>query len=97
MKRAKSFEFRFKEFHAANPNVYKELLRLTLLAEKRGAKRIGIRMLWEVTRWNLTIDTDDPNSKFKLNDHYHSRYVRLIAQKNPRLKHLFEFRKLRSE
>ncbi len=91
------FERRFKEFHAANPNVYKELLRLTRLARDRGATRIGIRMLWEVTRWNLTVDTHDPNSSFKLNDHYHSRYVRLIIEKHPNLAKLFELRRLRTE
>ena len=95
--RSKNFEQRFEEFHAENPHVYKELLRLTRLAKSRGATKIGIRMLWEVTRWNLTIDTKDPNSKFKLNDHYHSRYVRLIAKKHPNLEPLFEFRTLRTE
>jgi hypothetical protein len=90
------FERKFREFHGENPRVYKELLRLTRQAQERGAKKIGIRMLWEVMRWNLTIMTYDPASDFKLNNNYHSRYVRLIIEKNPGLKKMFELRELRT-
>jgi len=91
------FERKFLEFHRENPRVYKELLRLTRQAKNnKGGKRIGIRMLWEVMRWNLTILTYDPSSDFKLNNNYHSRYARLIVEKNPDLKGLFEFRELRT-
>jgi len=91
-----SFERRFFEFHNENPGVYKELVRLARQAKKAGARRIGVRMLWEVMRWNLTVATYDPNSDFKLNNNYHSRYVRLIVQRNPDLSGMFELRVLRS-
>ena len=90
------FDRKFLEFHRENPHVYAELLRLTHQAKNRGAKKIGIRTLWEVMRWNLTIVTRDPNSGFKLNNNHHSRYVRLIVEKNPSLAKLFELRVLRT-
>lgn len=90
----KNYDEKFAEFHAANPQVYAELVRLARVAVSRGRVRIGVRMLWEVTRWNLTIQTNDPNSNFKLNDHLHSRYARLIMKNEEDLKDVFELREL---
>ena len=60
-------EQRFWEFHEANPHVYLELVRLARRAKDHGKKRIGVKMIWEVMRWNLTIETHgDP--EFKLNN-----------------------------
>jgi hypothetical protein len=85
---------RFWEFHNANPRVYDELVRLARRAVERGRRRVGIRMLWEVMRWRLTIDTDDRHSDFKLNDHYHSRYARLIMRREKDLVGVFHLRQL---
>jgi len=93
-KQKKGFEARFRAFHTANPHVYAELVRLCRQARRKGHGKIGIRMLWEVTRWNLTIATKDPSSNLKLNDHYHSRYARLIMKQEPDLKSMFNLRAL---
>jgi hypothetical protein len=87
---------RFLAFHHENPQVYKELVRLARQAKARGRNRLGIRMLWEVMRWNLTIVTVDPNSEFKLNDHYHSRYARRIMKKEDDLTGIFAIRELKT-
>lgn len=99
---AKDHADRFKQFHEDNPQVYEELVRLARHALAQRARRgvtsrhLGIRMLWEVTRWNLTIETDDANSDLKLNDHYHSRYARLIMEEESDLGGIFELRELRT-
>jgi hypothetical protein len=88
-------EQRFEAFHSANPHVYAELRRLALEAKRNGARKIGIRMLWEVMRWNQRgyLHTDDPNSStFKLNDHYPPFYARLLTTQEPELAGLFELR-----
>ena len=92
---AKSVEARFARFHAENPHVYAELLRLARQAKDRGQRKIGIRMIWEVMRWNLTIGTSRALGDFKLNDHYHSRYARML-DRVPDLHGLFELRELKS-
>lgn len=92
----KDYEGEFRQFHHDNPRVYAELVRLARHARIRGHKRIGIRMLWEVTRWNLTVETRDTNSDFKLNDHYHSRYARLIMAQEADLEGVFELRELKT-
>lgn len=87
-----TFTKKFEEFHAKNPQVYHELLSLARQAVHRGRKKIGIKMLFEVVRWNRTIGTTDPD--FKLNNNYHSQYARLLMQENPELAGLFETRKV---
>jgi hypothetical protein len=88
-------EARFREFHANNPEVYKELVDLARTAISKGKKKIGIRMLWEVMRWNRFLVTND-ESQYKLNDHYHSRYARLIMRQEPDLSSIFELRELKT-
>lgn len=86
---------RFEEFHHANPHVYQELVQLCREAVGNGKERIGVRMVWEVARWNLIVRTRQ-NSDFKLNDHYHSRYARLIMEQEPDLQDIFELRTLKA-
>jgi hypothetical protein len=87
---------RFEEFHRLNPWVYQALVALAKEMAGEGHRKIGIRMLYEVVRWKYLTSTTDPSSEFKLNDHYHSRYVRLIVERNPELSEFFETRKLRA-
>jgi hypothetical protein len=88
---------RFERFHAANGWVYEALKKLVEQYVARGRKRIGIRMLWEVVRWNYHMATTDPASEWRTNDHYHSRYVRLLIERHPEWADLFELRRLRAE
>lgn len=85
---------RFREFHLDNPEVYEELMVLVRQAITRGRKKIGIKMLWEVVRWNRFLRTTD--EKYKLNNNYHSRYARLIMDNEPGFVGIFETRELKS-
>jgi hypothetical protein len=87
---------RFWAFHTANPWVYRALCALTKDLLSRGRKKLGIGMLWEVLRWHYWRATVDASSDFKLNDHYRSRYVRLLLQNHPEWEDVFEIRQLRS-
>lgn len=87
-------EQRFKEFHAKNPQVYVSLVRLARQLKDRGHRKIGIKMLFEVVRWQTMLRTEgDP---FKLNNNYHSRYARKIMDQEPDLEGFFELRELKS-
>jgi hypothetical protein len=83
---------RFAAFHRANPEVYAELRRLAREAKGRGVRKLGMRMLWEVLRWN---ESDRATREFKLNNDFHSRYARMLDEE-PDLAGLFDFRELRS-
>lgn len=92
-----SIQERFERFHAANPDVYVELLVLARQAKQRGRERWAIGSLWEVLRWQRMMRTVDETTDLKLNDHYRSRYARLIMTQEPDLAGFFETRHLRSE
>jgi hypothetical protein len=86
---------RFLAFHRANPFVYLKLVELARRARDRGMTRYGIRRLWEVMRWEIAMDIQR-DGEFRLNDHFHSRYARLIMEQEPDLAGFFETRFLRS-
>ncbi len=90
-----TIDARFRAFHAANPQVYTELVKLARHGVAQGNDRLGIRNLWEVMRWNLTVVVRSADG-FKLNDHYHSRYARLIMEREVGLAEVFELRRLRA-
>lgn len=91
-----SIQERFDLFHAANPWVLDALERLTADYLASGQQRLGIRMLWEVLRWRYNRETQDPTSSFKVNDHMHSRYVRLLIERHPEWASAFHTRELRA-
>ncbi len=88
---------RFEKFHQLNPWVYRRLVTLARDLRKRGHKRMGINMLWELVRWQYYQNSHDPTSGYHLNDHYPSRYARLIMDQEEDLKTAFETRKIQSE
>jgi hypothetical protein len=87
-------EQKFRQFHAENPQVYRELVRLAYEAKAAGRTKIGIKMLWEVVRWNRFLATTDRH--FKLPNNHHSRYARLIMEQEEDLQDIFHTRGLRS-
>jgi len=94
--RARSIQQRFDEFHQANPHVYAELVKLARRAKARGEQKVGIELLFAVCRWRRMMATSDSSSGFKLNDHYTSRYSRLIMAQERDLDGFFETREIRT-
>lgn len=85
----------FEQFHRANPFVYSELVRRARRLKRRGWKKAGIGMLWEVLRWRMMLSTKTADG-FKLNNNFRSRYARLIMEENDDLDGFFETRELRA-
>jgi len=91
----RTIQERFERFHHAHPEVFAKLVELAREVKARG-KRAGIRTLWEKMRWSFEIEADAVED-FKLNDHYHSRYVRLIVERFPEeFSEFFELRRLKA-
>lgn len=94
--RASPADEAFWRFHERNPRVYALLVAFARRAKAAGAARVGVRMLWERMRWEVQVETADPaGDEWKLNDHYTSRYARLLMAREPDLRGLFETRELR--
>lgn len=96
---------RFELFHAANPHVYemfrffmKELLR-------RGHTRISPNFIVDRIRWEMMVPTVATpgcgwhvagGKPLKINDHFASRYARLVIAEHPAAAKIIELRKLRT-
>lgn len=92
----RSINQRFLDFHAANPSVYTELCDMARQLKARGYHRIGIELIWSAFRWNRMMRTTADEYGFKLNDHFRSRYARLIMATEPDLADFFHTRVLRT-
>lgn len=86
---------RFVEFHHANPHVYARLVAMARQWRNAGHDKCSIDMLFHLLRWEHGIATT--GDQFRLNDHFTSRYARLIAANEPDLSGLFNTRTLKSE
>ena len=92
---SKTIQQRFAEFHSTNPEVYEYIQLLVSEIISRGFKHYAIRPIWERMRWHFQIERG-MGDDFKLNDHYHSRYVRMLVEDHPELQGFFELRRLKA-
>jgi hypothetical protein len=84
-------EIAFLAFHEQNPIVFSTLKNLALGWKFSGKTKLGIAMLYERARWELTLSltsTDD----FKLNNNHRAFYARLLMRSEPQLAGLFNTR-----
>lgn len=92
-----TLEQQFEAFHRLNPHVYARLHMMALDLVRRGRQKIGMKMLFEVLRWQHAMTTTDPASEFKLNNNYTAFYARLLMEQDKRLDGLFEVRQQRHD
>lgn len=79
---------RAAEFHAANPHVLVEMLRLARERLARGASYQSAKHLWEALR--VSLSTNDRG--YRLNNSYCSIYARMCIDAEPRLAEVFVLR-----
>jgi hypothetical protein len=84
-----TIEERAATFHAANPHVLAEMLRLARELLDRGAKYIGAKALWESLR--VSLSTTD--NEYRLNNSFTSIYARMAIDHEPRLGSVMELRR----
>lgn len=84
---------KFEKYHRDNPHVLERLIAMTDQAVAKGHRCIGIKLLFEVLRWETMISTK--GDEYKINNNYAPRYARLIEQVRPDLEGVFRKRELR--
>lgn len=100
----KSIQQAFDEFHRNNPLVYHHFCKLIQKALNHGKKKVSSKMIINVIRWEIFIQTEEQTlfndngelKKFRINDCYTSRYARMYIDQHPDRKDIFELRELRS-
>jgi hypothetical protein len=86
-----SISQQFNLFLRDNPHVYKIMARDARKWVSARQGKLGIRMLWERARWEISwLTTTDPD--YKLNDHYTPYYARLLMHFEPDLAGVFDLR-----
>ena len=85
-----SIEAAFLEFHAENPDVYRELRTLAHSLKAAGRSHYGIKALYEVVRFHRALQTTDDH--FKLNNNFTALYARMLMEQEPDLVGFFELR-----
>lgn len=85
---------KFEQYHKDNPHVLPALIRLTDQAVAKGHRRLGIKLLFEILRWESMISTK--GDEYKINNNYAPYYVRLIEDLRPDLVGVFAKRQLRA-
>jgi len=85
----------FERFHRENPDVYRNLVNLARTVKAAGYVRYSMDALFHRLRWHYNVEHKS-KEPFKMNDHFTSRYARLIASREPDLAKFFECRKLRN-
>lgn len=91
-----TIQARFDSFHASNGWVADALEALVKDQLAHGRKRVGVKNLVEVIRWNYSRATSTQGSSFRLNNTYTSRYARLLIDRHPEWADVLETRELRA-
>lgn len=84
----------WQDFRAANPLVWRELIRRSLQLRINGVKRIGIATIWESMRYERLLKTT--GKPWKLNNSWRAFAARELMAEVPGLEGLFEIRGVRS-
>ena len=82
---------RFARFHQDNPQVYSMLVSLARDLRARRPRKLGIKMLFEVLRWQYYVQTDS-DEEYKLSNDFTAPYARLIMQQELDLHEAFNTR-----
>lgn len=91
----------FLDYHHKNPHVYKFLVHYALQAvrelKKRGIEnpQYSISAVVERVRWHVSFEVKG-YPDFKIDNDYRSRYARFIMKTVPKLRGVFNLRKIRS-
>lgn len=89
-----SIQERFEAWLEANPDVYPTIVGLARDAKAAGKQAIGMKALWEVARWTLSMRTR--GDEYRWNNSYTALMSRLVQEREPDLAGLFETRRRRA-
>lgn len=88
-----TIEQRFDRFHADNPHVFEEMLRLARARLTRGETFISVKALWEELRTTLKARSAEG---YRLNNSFTACYGRALLEAEPALAGVIETRRRKS-
>jgi len=88
-----AIRLRWEEFHAEHPDVMDDLVRMARSIKAAGAKKYGMKSLFEALRWHHITSAHGRGLDFTLNNNFTAIYAREIMRRYPDLDGFFETRK----
>jgi hypothetical protein len=82
-------------YHRNNPRIYQLICKFAADAIRRGTEEWSIAGIWELIRWQVDIETGDPD--FKMPNNHKAYYARLWLKDHPNHPKFFRICELRSE
>lgn len=91
----RSIQARFEEFHEAHPEVYWLFRHFAQEVRLAGHRRYSADAILHRIRWEYDVNRHRDGG-FKINDHFSSRYARLLMADDPSFEGFFATRELRN-
>jgi hypothetical protein len=92
-KRKLSIDERFDIWTKENTVIVGLYLKFARAAKASGREYYGIAAITERIRWEVNIDSKDPNSDFKISNDYRAPMARLLVKLDPQLAGFFSMKK----
>ena len=84
----------FEQYHAENPEVYKDFEYYANATILKGFKHYGAKAIFELIRWHRGTRA---TGEFKINNNYTCDYARLFMKLNPQYEGFFRTRQVRKK
>ena len=91
----RSIQGRFEAFHKAHPHVFELFRRFANEMQQVGHAHYSADAIIHRIRWEHD-ENPERDGTFKINDHFSSRYARLLMDSDPRFDGFFELRELKT-
>lgn len=80
----------FQDYHKEHPEIWKEFVKTTFEAIRKGFKNYSSKSIFEIIRWHR--GGDIKSDSFKINNNYTADYAKMFMEKYPQHKGFFRTR-----
>lgn len=80
----------FPQYHFDNPHIYEAFKKYTFLSIGKGFKNFSAQFIFEVIRWETSVNGND---MYKINNNFRAFYSRLFMNQHPEYEGYFRTRK----
>jgi hypothetical protein len=81
--------YKFKEYHENNPDVYEKFKEFSIQTMLKGYKTYSAKGIFEIIRWHTGVRGGDT---YKVNNNYTPHYARMLMEEVPLFNGFFKTR-----
>ncbi len=87
---------KFREFHSANPHIYREFRENALILKNSGRLKSSAWLIINKMRWDFEISTNS-NTEFKISNDFIALYSRLLIFRDPSFLGFFTLKPMKGQ